>query len=124
MSNFQFLFSEEDKPDLEWDDWALEWIVRQPLEFKWRGVKYVVPVGFRTDLATIPRFFQRMFPKNGKHVYPSIVHDFAYENGMAGMTKEDADLMFFEAMKARRVSWLTRNLFYAAVTVGGHGKWG
>lgn len=86
--------------------------------------KFDVPVGFSTDLASIPRLFQSIVPKVGRHIQPSIAHDFCYEGGVPDMTRAEADLLFLEGMKAVGVWWLRRRVMYWAVRVGGKGWWG
>lgn len=38
--------------------------------------KIVVPKGFKTDLASIPRIFWAILPKNGKYQKAAILHDY------------------------------------------------
>ena len=80
--------------------------------------------GFTTDLASIPRIFQNIIPKIGKHIQPAITHDLCYENGVPNMTRKEADDLFLEGMKAVGVNWLRRNVMYLAVRTGGRGLWG
>ena len=79
--------------------------------------------GFTTDLASIPRIFQNIIPKVGKHIQPSIVHDWCFEDKVPGMIRKEADQLFLEGMKEVGVSWWKRNLMWAAVRVGGARLW-
>jgi hypothetical protein len=92
----------------------------------WGDSTWLIPAGFRTDLASIPRFFQRLIPKVGKHIQPAIVHDYFYvygDKGIYKITKEDADQMFLDGMKHVGVSYWKRYAMYYAVRVGGRGVW-
>ena len=109
-------------PILEWHADISMWEVHEPFTVTWKGKTWTIPVGFMTDLASIPRFFQRLIPKQGKHIQPAIVHDWFYVYG--GIPKAEADQMFLDGMKHKRVSRWVRGVMYAAVRVGGTGVWG
>ncbi len=85
-------------------------------------VKFRVDAGFATDLASIPRIFQGLIPKYGRHTQPAIVHDWGYE-GHTDLSKRDVDLLFLDGMKMVRVGWLKRHVMYWAVRIGGNGHW-
>jgi hypothetical protein len=48
-----------------------------------------VPVGFVTDLASVPRIFWQFLPRDGKYTYPAIMHDYLY--WMQNQPRESAD---------------------------------
>ena len=83
-----------------------------------------VKKGFTTDLASIPRIFQNIAPKFGKHIQPAICHDWCYEDYVEGMTRKEADNLFLEGMKAVGVNWFRRRVMYLAVRAGGRRLWG
>ncbi len=85
-------------------------------------LEFEVLAGFSTDLASIPRMFQSIVPKVGKHIQPAIAHDWCYM-GNTHLSKYDADLLFLEGMKATGVWWLRRRVMYLAVRLGGKGHW-
>ena len=102
-------------------------IVDKPFIATWKRpdkklFKVRVPEGFKTDLASIPRLFQSIVPKLGKHVQPAIVHDYTYVYD-TGLSKADADLLFLDGMKSTGVRWLRRRVMYFAVRIGGFGHW-
>lgn len=99
-------------------------ILDDPLIGEWRGRAYVVPEGFETDLASIPRVVQWLLPVIDKHVYPSIMHDYGYEDGWPNVTRAQVDRMFLDAMAAIGVPWWKRNLMWAAVRAFGAPFWG
>lgn len=114
---------------LSWEDDATEFVVEEPFTAKWdRGLEHwspvlvFVPAGFTTDLASIPRVFQSIVPKLGHHIRPAIVHDYCYE-GHTDLTRKEADAMFLDGMKSTKVNFVRRWAMWAAVRVGGTGKW-
>ena len=112
---------------LSWEDDATEFTVEEAFDAYWNRAgnitKIVIPRGFTTDLASVPRIFQSIIPKLGHHIRPAIVHDFCYEGG-SNLTRKEADEMFLEGMKQTKVSWLRRRVMWLAVRVGGRGLWG
>lgn len=95
-----------------------------------------VPVGFRTDFASIPRPFRNLFSAVGKYSKAAVVHDFLYNGGWVTQiliddvtgdtferhwhpTRKEADDIFLEAMKVLGVGWFTRTSVYLAVRAGG-----
>ncbi len=112
---------------LSWEDDATEFVVEEAFDAYWNRagniIKIVVPKGFATDFASVPRIFQSIIPKLGHHIRPAIVHDFAYE-GHTKLTRREADAMFLDGMKATKVNGLRRWTMWLAVRVGGKGWWG
>lgn len=80
-----------------------------------------VPVGFHTDLASIPQIFQNIIPKVGRYDAAAVVHDYLYRS--ARCTKAQADAVLLEGMSNLGVSWLTGHLIYWAVRLGGGLAW-
>jgi hypothetical protein len=57
---------------------AETWVLTEDCIYKsdiWPDLIYV-PMGFITDLASIPRIFRFLIIKNGKHRAASIIHDY------------------------------------------------
>lgn len=85
------------------------------------GPTVVVPAGFVTDLASIPRVFWSLLPTDGTYTFPAIVHDFLY---WTQPTERDvADKVFRYGMDDMKVSSVAASAIYAAVRVGGAGTW-
>ena len=92
-----------------------------------------VPVGFETDLASVPRAFRGLIPATGPWQRAAVIHDYLYKTQGAtlpptllrGRTpRKTADDIFLEAMEAAGVAWITRSAIYRAVRIGGNGGWG
>jgi len=80
-----------------------------------------VPVGFITDLASIPRIFWTILPPNGKYAKAAVIHDYLYANKIK--TKEYADNIFLEAMEVLGVEETKRYIIYYAVKAFGKGAY-
>lgn len=81
----------------------------------------VVPVGFVTDFASVPKLFWNILPPTGRYGKAAIVHDFLYFTAI--VNKDDADSIFLEAMKVLGVAWATRQAMYYAVHWFGNSAW-
>lgn len=83
--------------------------------------RIVVPAGFVTDLASIPRLLRGILHQNGLSRAPAVLHDFLYATQI--MTRAEADAVFREALKAEGMGWLGRFLYWGGVRVGGWVAW-
>lgn len=81
----------------------------------------VIPPGFITDLASIPRIFQGLVPVNGHHRRPAVLHDYLYV--VQDRSRLDADRLFLQAMAAIGTRWTQRQIMYRAVRLGGGAAW-
>ncbi|MDD7911243.1 MULTISPECIES: DUF1353 domain-containing protein [Pseudovibrio] len=91
------------------------------------GPRYVlVPMGFETDLASVPRPFRWLISPGGLHAKAAVVHDYLYEfgvirgpNGPEKPTRKQADDIFLEAMEVLKVPYIRRHAMYRAVRMFG-----
>jgi hypothetical protein len=90
----------------------------------------VVPEGFDTDYASVPRIFWSLYPPDGSYTEAAVIHDAVYfyqslwlDQGGPGITRSVADTIFLEAMTALGVPLLRRRLLYTAVRAGGWLPW-
>lgn len=81
----------------------------------------VVPEGFITDLASIPRVFWNILPPNGQYAKAAVLHDYLYQNAIKN--KAYADGIFLEAMEVLGVAKWKRVLMYRAVRLFGRGNY-
>lgn len=89
---------------------------------EWRGAIVLVPAGFITDLASVPRALWSVFPPHGKYAKAAILHDYLYEHAIN--TKRYADNIFLEAMEVLGVPKWRRLAMYWAVRLFGRGNYG
>lgn len=80
-----------------------------------------VPLGFATDLASIPRLLWSAFPRTGRYAYAAIVHDYLY--WYQPMKREEADQIFALAMQDSKVPPATLATLFQAVNLGGQSAW-
>jgi Protein of unknown function (DUF1353) len=80
-----------------------------------------VPVGFVTDLASIPRLFWSSLRPDGEYTYPAIVHDYLYWTQTR--PKDTADMIFKFGMQDFDINWPTIVAIYEAVHLGGGPSW-
>lgn len=82
------------------------------------GIVFTVPVGFVTDLASVPRAFWWLFPPHGDYTKAAVLHDYLYSSNV--VSRLWADEIFNEAMRVLGVNHATRWLIFKAVrTFGG-----
>ena len=81
----------------------------------------IVPAGFITDFASIPRGLWNIFPPTGKYLPATILHDWMYFT--AWKNKKLADKIFRIFMKELDVAYWKRWIMWAAVSVGGKGNY-
>lgn len=81
----------------------------------------VVPRGFRTDFASVPRLpVAYLLTANCGHE-AAVLHDWAYTTHF--VTRAKADALFAEALKVGGEPAWRRGLMWAGVRIGGWGPW-
>ena len=85
------------------------------------GQRLVVPRGFVTDFASVPRVFWTVFPKHGEYTRAAIVHDYLYWQQQCNRLQ--ADELFDIVMEDSDVDTASRYAIYAAVRVWGGSAW-
>lgn len=81
----------------------------------------MVPVGFKTDLASVPRIAWSLIPPMGKYEAAAVVHDWLYWS--QELCREDADAVFLDAMIYSGVGVVSRQIIYRAVRAFGGFAW-
>ena len=100
-----------------------QWRLCNELAFEFNGSLYVVPLGFVTDGASIPRIYRWRFSPLGQWVRAATIHDWIYRTPDVAISRHDADKIFFAAMKQDSVSRWTRNVMYRAVQLFGRSSY-
>ncbi len=97
----------------------------EPLVFEWKGIKHVIPAGFVSDGASVPRFFWRLVdpPITAATLIPSVKHDFIYRTKKKFMTRAECDKLYYNDLRANGYSWVKSNLTYTGVRIGGSSSW-
>ncbi len=76
------------------------------------GTNIIVPKGFRTDLASVPRIFWTILPPFGRYSQAAVVHDYLYR---MEHDKKEADLIFYYLMLNCDVYYWKAKVMYWAV---------
>ncbi|MDR6981958.1 hypothetical protein J2X32_000566 [Rheinheimera pacifica] len=110
------------KPFSDWDYYYLAQnsLVWTP-NYSNQPDKVEVPVGFVTDLTSIPTVFWSLARPEGRYAYAAIIHDYLY--WIQDRPREEADLIFKIALQDSGVSELRISLIYAAVRSLGGKAW-
>lgn len=99
------------------------WIVREQLTYR-IGISQdslTVPVGFVTDLASIPPALQSFIQQNGPYLLPAVVHDYLYWKQTC--TRDQSDQILLLAMIEHAVPEAQRFAIYQAVHFAGMFAW-
>lgn len=89
------------------------WTVCRPVYFKDDVTDIVVPEGFKTDLASVPRIFWSLIPRSGRYTRAAIIHDYLYDKGLVSRARADA--IFLSQMRKDGVVVWKRLVMYMAV---------
>lgn len=98
------------------------------------GKSVVIPEGFITDFASIPRGLWNVLPPTGGYGKAAVVHDYLYRGGYIttilgnvethnNPTRAETDAILKEAMDVSGVGRVTRWTIWAGVRVGGWLAW-
>jgi len=100
------------------------WELLEP--FEWYGI--VVPKGFITDWASIPRLFWGIINPAGQIKAAALTHDYLYSKrgklyAQPPRTRKQCDQIFLNIMVAVGMSWFKRTMAYTAVRAFGWIAW-
>jgi hypothetical protein len=88
-----------------------------------QDVTIEIPLGFVTDFASIPPFFQSLIQPFGRHAPAAVLHDYLYAIGQK-RARAIADRLFLNAMREAGVPAFRRSLMYRMVRLFGGGGYG
>ncbi|TFV89500.1 DUF1353 domain-containing protein [Blastococcus sp. CT_GayMR16] len=99
---------------------ASRWATVDPLVYRGRRDRFVVPAGFRTDFASVPRVVTWLVPRFGAYTLAAILHDWLCTEGLrtGAVTSRQADGLFRRVMRESGVPVLRRWLMWAGVRWG------
>lgn len=108
------------QPFADGEDWMLE----SPMIFK-AGKRnpliLIVPRGFVTDYASVPRPLRLLLPREGTYGNAAVLHDYLYWR--QDCTREQSDNIMVIAMMEAGVSESTLRALQLGVRLGGQGSW-
>jgi hypothetical protein len=115
------------------------WALQRTLSYRPSNDDHTITVarGFVTDLTSVPRVGWMLLPPDGPWVKAAVIHDFLYATEGDGKmwdhegntrptpyTRKEADWILRDALQNRGVGWVTRNIIWLAVRIGGSLGWG
>ena len=97
----------------------------EDLKVVWNGRELTVPAGFRSDGASVPRFFWRWVfpPGDSRALRAAFAHDFIYRTHPEKWTKQMADLMFYDLLCEDGVPRFRAFRAYKGVEWFGNAAW-
>lgn len=102
-------------------DWAV------PIVLDGVALRLTVPKLSTTDFASIPRPLHSLISPLTNTIYGAILHDYLYrapaDPAAHAISREDADRIFYWAMRMRGVRRATAGLMYLGVRLGGRGSY-
>ena len=99
---------------------AERWELVDELVYHGSWERFVVPAGFRTDFATVPRVVTWLVPRFGSYTLAAILHDWLITDGLraGAVTSRQADGIFRRVMRESGVPVLRRWLMWTGVRWG------
>ena len=99
--------------------------LKEELVILWRGKVLVVPEGFESDGASVPRF---LWGSVSPQIHPStlrgaVAHDFLCRTTPDGWTRKEADELFYDLIREDGLSWWKAQKAYWGVRLFGGGAW-
>lgn len=101
-----------------------DWMLRSHMVFRTRKTSaliLIVPRGFVTDYASIPRPLRLLLPKTGAYGNAAIIHDYLYWR--QDCTRAESDNIMAIAMTEAGVEEATLKAIQFGVRFGGQGSW-
>jgi hypothetical protein len=93
------------------------WRLMSDLKYQGKSDSFIVPEGFITDFASVPRLFRWLVPTSGEYTKAAVLHDWLLQT--SAVSRRDADGIFRRVMRELDVQVLRRYVMWAAVRVAG-----
>jgi hypothetical protein len=94
------------------------WSLDEELVWDDGTTRIVMPVGFVTDFASIPRLFWSISSPWDDHMKAAICHDYTYTQAI--MSRKECDDLFYRQMKQLGVSLIRRlSVYWSTRLFGG-----
>lgn len=100
---------------------ARRWRLLEPVAYAGgQGDRFLIPEGYVTDFASVPRIAVWLIPTYGRYTAPAILHDYLITDGIPSgrVTSVDTDGMFRRAMRELGVPGVRRWLMWCGVRWG------
>jgi hypothetical protein len=100
-----------------------QWVLTEPYVRDTSIGRIEVPVGFETDLASIPHQVWLRYPRWGPWSGAALIHDYLYRERPNGIDRATADRVFLELMREDRVRYGDYSLIHTMVRQFGDSAW-
>jgi hypothetical protein len=100
------------------------WALLKDVVYKDRDTEYRVPVGYKTDFASVPRATSWLYPRTGAYSAAAIIHDWLITDMLPTgyIESNEVDRVFRQAMKELGVPFARRWVMWAGVRLGAIGN--
>lgn len=89
------------------------WVLTSDLKYEGKYDPFIVPAGFRTNFASVPRLFTWLVPTSGTYTKAAVLHDWLCSQ--SSLSRYDADGIFRRTLRELGVSDLRRYVMWGAV---------
>lgn len=96
-----------------------DWVLHEDYYVKSKHFSFVIPKGFVTDLASVPKVLWNLYPPFGLYTGAAVAHDYLYRTTKMKVTREQADELFKEQMLLAGVRSTQAQLMYLTVSAFG-----
>lgn len=94
------------------------------LDFKKEIYSILIPEGFSTDFASIPKCVRNIIENVGKYNDQFLLHDWMYsKKSDLKFTRKEVDQIMLEKLKEYGMNLVKRNVIYNAVRIFGGSHW-
>jgi hypothetical protein len=100
---------------------AKTWVLLEDFRYEEGKTSIVVPKGFETDFASIPRFLWQLLPQWGLYGWAALIHDYLYS--AQHIPRWKADRILLRLMGISRVPHWQRYVIFGAVWFFGCWAW-
>ena len=108
------LYLDQEKPH--------RWRLIEPVQVTLsNGELIIIPAGFITDFASVPRLLRGLVSTIGNHNLATLIHDYLYTEQYHSRLFADWEMLYW--LEQRGVSKLKRYVMYYAVRLGGRKWW-
>ena len=99
-----------------------QWKLTDLFEYKNMPDWVIIPAGFKSDGASIPKIAWSLIGSPwGKYAKSAVIHDYLYRTQTT--TRKEADKIFLDGMKILGVSWWRRGTMFNCVRLAGFIPW-
>lgn len=85
------------------------------------GEKLIIPIGYKTDFASVPRTLWGIIQTSGRHNLATVIHDWLYDNRLYNRKFADKEMLYWLLISG--CSKVKAYTMYYACRIGGKKWW-